>query len=44
MFDFLLTTPHCVMLLHKFMPHIHLKTPNSCAFSFIDTFSLNRHL
>ena len=32
MFDFLLTIPYCVTWLHKFMPSIHLKIPNSCAF------------
>ena len=39
MFDFLLTTPHCTTWLHKLMSRIHLKTLNSCAFSFF-----NRHL
>ena len=32
MFDFLLTTSHCASWLHKFVPHIHLKTSKSCAF------------
>ena len=32
MFDFLLTIPYCVTWLHKFMPSIYLKIPNSCAF------------
>ena len=34
MFDFLLTTPHCAMWLHKLLPHLHLKTPQHCTFSF----------
>ena len=38
-FGFLLTTLYCTTWLFKFMPRIHLKTPNNCVFSFF-----NRHI
>ena len=34
MFDFLLTMLHYATWLHKLLPHLHLKTPKNCAFSF----------
>ena len=32
MFDYLLTTPYCILWQYKFILHIHLKTLNSHAF------------